>query len=343
VVAIQLQGGAGGGKPVGGALLAVLAARGLADQPGKPAGAGGQQRVGVGAKAFQHRQVGHAELAGKRAGGQQLADQVLDAALVAGALLGEPVAGPHAAVQRRPLGAGQRQGVQPGRVDQRQPRQGVGVDAVGLGLPRQHPTQVVGPGRADPVDGVPAAGEEHRDRQPRRPGRLQHHLQTRGGRRALKGSLLCLGQARHGRDGFAAAHHAAVTSQHPDCVSADDPQVDPDQPSMVHRCLLAVVASCCSGGPQGRRSTTTVPRRRHPLPVPTTAPTHVLQPAPASTGQATSLIRGIRGRPRVAISSTRHGARAPSSEMYSTPPPEPAGMHMQPWDLGVDQAPESLT
>jgi hypothetical protein len=329
---------------MGGALLAVMPARGLADQPGKPRGAGGQQRVGVGAKAFQHGQVGHAQLADQRAGGQQLADQVLDAALVLGALLGEPVAGAHAAVQRGPLSAGQRKWVQPGRVDQRQPRQGIGVDTVGLGLPRQHPAQVVRLGGADPVDRVATAGEAHRDRQPRRPGRLQHHLQARPGRRPGQGGPLHLEQAVRGWDGLATTHHAAVTVQHPHRVRADDPQVDPDQPSMVHRCLLAVVAWCCSGGPQGRRSTTTVPRRRwHPSQTPTTAPTHVLQPALACTGRATSLIRGIRGRPRVAISSTRHGARAPSSERYSTPPPKPAGMHMQPWDLGVDQAPESLT
>jgi hypothetical protein len=53
---------------------------------------------------------------------------------------------------------------------------------------------------------------------------------------------------------------------------------------------------------------------------------------PASAGRATSLIRGIRGRPRVAIRSTRRGDSAPSSELYSTPPPEPAGMRMQPWN-----------
>jgi hypothetical protein len=63
---------------------------------------------------------------------------------VLGPGLGEPVAGTHATVQRGPLSTGQRKGVQPGRVDQQQPRQGVGVDAVGLGLPRQHPAKIMG-------------------------------------------------------------------------------------------------------------------------------------------------------------------------------------------------------
>ena len=108
----------------------------------------------------------------------------------------------------------------------------------------------MGLGRADPVDGVPAAGEEHRDRQPRRPRGFKHHLQPSSRRRPLKSGLLGLGQAVHGRHGLAAAHHAAVASQHPHRVLADYPQVDPDQPPLVHRCLLAVVV-CCSGGPTG--------------------------------------------------------------------------------------------
>ena len=60
-----------------------------------------------------------AELTGQRAGWQQLADQVLEAPLVAGGGLGEPVTGPHPAVQRRPGGIRQLQRVQPGGIDQR--------------------------------------------------------------------------------------------------------------------------------------------------------------------------------------------------------------------------------
>ena len=311
---------------------------GLGDHPGKPGASGSDQRVRVG-PALQDGQVGRSELAGQRATGQQLADQILDAPLVAGGGPGEPVAGPHPAVQRRPLGIGQPKGVQPGGVDQRQPGQGVGVDAVGLGMPRQHPTQVMGLGRADPVHGMALAGEEHRDRQPRRPGRLDHHLQAGPWWGAGQRGLLHLAETLHGGDRLAPAHGGAIAGQHPHGVSAGDPQIDPDQPSVLHLLAsLAVVA--CSGRSDGRRcSTATVPSSWRP----TTAPTHVLQPAPTSAGRATSLIRGIRGRPRVAISRTRLDAHAPSSEPNSTPPPEPAGMLMQPWDLGVDQAPQSLT
>jgi hypothetical protein len=177
----------------------------------------------------------------------------------------------------------------------------------------------MGLGRADPVDGVPAAGEEHRDRQPRRPRGFKHHLQPSSRRRPLKSGLLGLGQAVHGRHGLAAAYHAAVASQHPHRVLADYPQVDPDQPPLVHRCLLAVVV-CPPAAPRATLHDHG-PKATAPLPAPTTAPTHVLQPAPAATGRATSLIRGIRGRPRVAIRATGHGAlgAVPRAVLDATP------------------------
>jgi hypothetical protein len=267
-------------------------------------------------------------------------DQVLDAALVGGRLLGEPITSPHTAVQRRPGPIRQLEAVQAGRVDQREAGQGVGVDAVGLGMARQHPPQVMGLGRADPVHGVTAAGEEHRDRQPRRPGRLHHHLKQGARWGPGQRGLFHLAETLHRRERFAAAHQAAVAGQHPDGVGAGDPKVDPDQPSVVHAVASLAAVACGSAASQGRRwVTATVPRA---LP-PTTAPTHVLQPAPTRPGRATSLIRGVRGRPRAAIRRTRLDAPAPTSEEDSTPPPEPAGMHMQPWDLGGDQAPRSLT
>jgi hypothetical protein len=97
---------------------------------------------------------------------------------------------------------------------------------------------------------VPAAGEEHRDRQPGGPGRLQHHLQPRPRRGPLKGGPLHLDQARNGRHRLAPADHAAIACQHPHRVRAAAAQVDPDQPPVAHCCLLGVVA-CCSGGPPG--------------------------------------------------------------------------------------------
>src|SRR6056297_1258279 len=60
----------------------------------------------------------------------------------------------------------------------------------------------------------------------------------------------------------------------------------------------------------------------------TAAPTHVLQPTPTSTDRATSLIRGIRDQPGVAISRTRP---APTQVLPQTPsrrhPPDQPGSH----------------
>jgi hypothetical protein len=206
-------------------------------------------------------------------------------------------------------------------------------------VPPEEPAQVSCLGRADSVDGVPTAAEEHRDRQPRWPGRLDHDLQAGVRGRPHQGGLLDLAETLHGRDRFAAAHDRAVGAQHPHGMGAADPKVDPDQPSVLHPVASLAMVVCCSGRSDGRRSAATVPRSLRP----TTAPTHVLQPAPTQPGRATSLIRGIRGWPRAAIRRTRLDAPAPSPEEDSTPPPEPAGMHMQPWDLGADQAPRSLT
>ena len=103
VVGVQLECGAGGAEPLVGPGRALLAVGGLGDHPGQPGTAGGQQRVGVGV-AFQHRQVGLAELASQWRHRHELTDQVLDAPLVAGGGLGQPVTGAHPAVQRRPGG-----------------------------------------------------------------------------------------------------------------------------------------------------------------------------------------------------------------------------------------------
>jgi hypothetical protein len=119
MLAVQLQRSVGGGQPLGGPLSTQVAVGGSGDHPDKPGPAGGQQGVGIGV-AFQHGQVGVAEVAGQRAAGQQLAGQVLDPALVGGGLAGEPVGGADPAVQRRPVRVRQHRRVQPGRVDQRQ-------------------------------------------------------------------------------------------------------------------------------------------------------------------------------------------------------------------------------
>jgi len=161
VAAVEIQRSAGGVQPLAGALSALVVVRGLGDQRGQPRGAQLEQgtRVGV---ALQYGQVRGAEAAAQRAGRQQLAGQVLDPGLVLGGLAGEPAGRADPPLQRRPLGAGQHQRGQPGRVGQRQPGQGAGVDAVGLGVAGQEPAQVSGLLRGHPEHLVAAGGEEHR-------------------------------------------------------------------------------------------------------------------------------------------------------------------------------------
>jgi hypothetical protein len=120
-----------------------MAVGGPGDQRGQPCHAQPGQGVRV-CVAFEDGQVGGAEVAGQRAGRQQLADQVLNPALVVGSCLGEPVGGAHPAVQRCPPGARQLQGTQACGVEQWQPGQGIGVNAVALGMPGQEPAQVSG-------------------------------------------------------------------------------------------------------------------------------------------------------------------------------------------------------
>ena len=63
----------------------------------------------------------------------------------------------------------------PRGMEQRETRQRVGIDAVGLRVARQEPTQMSGLHRAHPIHEM-TANDEHRGRQPRRPRRFNHHL-----------------------------------------------------------------------------------------------------------------------------------------------------------------------
>jgi hypothetical protein len=112
----------------------LVALRVLLDERAQPFDTNLDQDVRVGV-ALEHGEIGDAEVAGQRGHRQHLADQVLDPALVQRALQCQAVRRPHAAVQRRPLDAGQDQWLQAGGVEQRQPGQGVGIDPVGLGVP----------------------------------------------------------------------------------------------------------------------------------------------------------------------------------------------------------------
>jgi hypothetical protein len=66
VIAVQLQGGVGGGTPLLGPGGSLMPGRCLGDQLLQPGWPGGKQHAWIGV-AFQHGQVGLAEVAGKRA------------------------------------------------------------------------------------------------------------------------------------------------------------------------------------------------------------------------------------------------------------------------------------
>jgi len=229
VIAVELKRGCRGGPPVIGPGGALLSLGGLGDHRQQSGSPGSQQRPRV-CPPFQHCQVGLGQVPGQRAVGQQLAGQVLDPPLVQRTLLGQPVTGPHPAVQRSGLRAvGQLQRLQAPGCDQRQPGQGVGVDAVALGVPGQEPPQIGGLGAGHPEHPVPTGGEEHRDRQPGRTGRLHHHLQAGARNGAGQRRGLHRGQALHRRASSSPADLAAITAQHADGVVAGDAQIHSDQ------------------------------------------------------------------------------------------------------------------
>jgi hypothetical protein len=213
---------------------------------------------------------------------------------VLGCLHGQPVAGPHPPVQRGPLGSWQPQRRQPVRVDQRQPGQSIGVDTVGLRVPGQEPAQVGRLLAGHSKHGMAPGAEEHRDRQPRRPGGLHHHLQPGALGCADQGRLFDQRQTRNARFAAAPAHLPPRAVQDPNRMRGRDTQVDSHQPSLpVHRSPIAETSPHRSSWPRRAANTTaTVPRRQSP----TTAPTHVLQTGPTSPGRPTSLIRDIRGQ-----------------------------------------------
>ena len=189
MIPIQVNGGRRGSPPLQGAFFALLVTGGAGDQADELGCAGRQEdpRIGV---TLEDGQVRLAEVTGQRGHRHQLPDQVLDPHLVLAGRAGQPVTGTNPPVQRRRVRAGQLQLLQTTRVSQRNPGQRLRVDPVRFGVPAQEPAQVRGLGRGHPVHVVTAAGEEHRDRHPRRPGRLEHHRQPRTLRRAGQCGLL---------------------------------------------------------------------------------------------------------------------------------------------------------
>jgi hypothetical protein len=76
---------------------------------------------------------------------------------------------------------------------------------------------------------VAAAAEEHRDRQPRRPGRLDDHDQTGARVGAVERGRLEHGQAGHRGAGTTTGANPPGVVDHHRGVVAGDAQVDPEQ------------------------------------------------------------------------------------------------------------------
>jgi len=239
------------------------------------------------AGALQDRQVRLADVAGQRGHRHQLPHQVLDPGLVLSGGLGAPGTSPDPPIQRRRVRPGQLKPLQPAGAGQRDAGQRLSIDPVGLGMPAQEPPQVRGLGRGHPVHVMAAAAEEHRDRQPGRPGRLEHHRQPRAFRRPSQRRLLQAGQGLHCRHARGPAHQPPICLQHPHRVPRRDAQVYPDQPPGRWRPsllllrplpLLHIVGNSLAPALQtGSNPSATVPRCKSPA----TAPIHVLQPAHA--------------------------------------------------------------
>ena len=253
VTGVELERRLRGSDPLAGPRRPLVVVRRLGDHCREPLGARLDQQVRVG-PPFQHREVSHAEVTAQRRHRQQLADQVLDPHLVLGRCPGQAIRRPHPPIQRGAFHPGQLQWLQAGRVQQRQPGQGVGVDAVGLGVPGQEPAQVRRLGRRHPMHHVAPVGEEHRDRQPRRARRLHHHLQTNAPRAARQRSCLHCGEALHGRPRLALRDRLAGLVEHPHRVRAGDTQVDADQAPTTHLVSPCRVGS--TGSPAGATPTT---------------------------------------------------------------------------------------
>jgi hypothetical protein len=184
-------------------------------------------------------------------------------------------------------------------------------------MARQHPAQVMGLGRADPVDDLQAG--------------------ARGG--LGQGDVFHLRKTVHRRDRLAAAPRLPSPASTRTVWALVIGKVDPDQPSS--SILLPPWPWCLLGGGFAGAA---LAHGHGPKGAVSDDGTHACAATgPDPPGSGHFLIRGIRGRPRAAIRRTRLSAPAPSSEGDPTPPPEPAGMRMQPWDLGTDQAPRSLT
>ena len=179
---------------------------------------------------------------------------------------------------------------------------------------------------------MPAGGEEHRDRQPRRPGRLDHHLQP-GARAAPRPT-----PRPRPRPGSATVGRARRR------------QTSPPRPSSTRTvCALAMPRSIptsrlssSSSPPRGRRS---VPPAGHDErrtasghgPKETTRPTDGSHSCAANGPDLDGPTHFPHpGHPwpgqRWQSDQRDPASQRPPQSRYSTPPTGPAGMLMQPWN-----------
>jgi hypothetical protein len=216
-------------------------------------------------------------------------------------------------------------------------------------MPAQEPAQVSRLRRGHPVDGVPAAGEEHRDRQPRRPGRTRtpppapcppapqpappappcsrtppwaHTTTGTPSARQLPAPAPSAATRSPGRSRPAAGP-----------VAAQPPAVPP----------AASPLPCPDNSSSGRHSRQQQGGHGPKVQSPATAPIHVLQPAQALRAGPLPSSGASVTRPAVAIKSARPGLLAQPQNLRRRHLPDQPGMLMQPWNPCADQAPELLT
>src|SRR6478609_4955229 len=182
------------------------------------------------------------------------------------------------------------------------------------------------------MDQVTTAGEEHRDRQPRRSGRLDDHLQPDAFGCADQRRGLDIGQTRHGRPGLAFRDGVPSLVEHPHGMRTRDPKIDPDQPSGMSRHQQLLLSdgyppdSPDDDALHGHGPKEDTRRPRLPLMCCKRLEPRRVQPLPSSGASVASQVRqsGQRGT---------DPSNGTSPDLYSTPPPRPAGMTMQPWNL----------
>ena len=236
-----------------------------------------------------------------------------------GRLLGEPVTGPHPAIQRGLIGTVELEEAQPVGIDDGQPGQRVGVDAVRLGVAREVPPHVVRLGRGDPEDLV---AREMKNT-------------AMGSQAGPVGSITTSSTVSGGAPSKAAASRAlrlsvvgtalrlATTLPSPLSTRAVCALAMPRSRPMIRRSSMSNLLSRCLLR-QTQVVGTISPRSQGGRLA--AAPTHVLQPAPASRTEPLPSSGSSVARPSGGSQSYEAKGLSLPSEPFSSPPPRPAGM-----------------